>query len=460
MAFYYYIKKGGLAVGDAGRSATARTGTWNASAADYYDSLYDVFAGGVPTTAPTSGDAILCSSAHSKGYASTTALGLTDGVIIISVDNANQENYLKGAIEAVTATNGIFDIVNTVAVSVVMFGVLIKCHRYLKPLTAAEAVLITFNCDFYITGGSSGYFLAATGDGALGIYNNADFYTAGAGTFFSASAGGRFIWNGGVLQDSVTTLVKSGGNGGVNVELVNVDLTKVTGSITDLITASNSDRIEIDLSRCLMASAVPLTSGTWAQKSSRVEAKGLGVGTGADDYHYFESEFYEGGFSEDTAIYRTLGATYDGTNNFSSDIISNGNCSYSHPIKFDLGSQFIDTADYTTNVTFTVHFAVDGSTVALNSDEFWMEVEHVDGADNALGVLVDNKAAPLATGTAPTTETSLWTGLGGTNKQMSISKTITIGTTAGTIASGLVRVSVYLGKASQAVFVCPQAEGS
>lgn len=227
-------------------------------------------------------------------------------------------------------------------------------------------------------------------------------------------------------------------------------------SATTVITGAIGDAVLYEFNRCQWPTGVTIVGTAIVDPNSRVDAYGCAFGDASQSI-YLHCAL--GTVTDELGIYRTAGAS-NGDANTAMEAISSSAVGFGVPLAIPLGSQYIDTADYTTDVTFTVHFAVDGSTTALNSDEVWMEVEHVDGADNALGVLVDTKANPLATGTAPTTETSLWTGLGGTNKQMSINKTITIGTTAGTIASGLVRVNVYLGKASQTVFVCPQVEVS
>jgi len=263
------------------------------------------------------------------------------------------------------------------------------------------------------------------------------------------------IRGGSFISDNISSaIVLSSSMRSIGWEFSGVDLSGLLA--TNLIGGAIGCVGDVSLLRCIIPAGVVLCA---ASISGAFELNLVSVDVG-DGYHYFYNKNMYGELSEDTSIYRTDGATYNATNGFSIEAISNSASTGVYPYKISLASQYIDTADYTTDVTFTIHFAVDGSTTSLNSDEFWIEIEHVDGADNALGVLVDTKALPLATGTAPTTETALWTGLSGTNKQMSISKTITIGTTAGTIASGLVRVNAYLGKASQTVFVCPQVEVS
>ena len=228
-------------------------------------------------------------------------------------------------------------------------------------------------------------------------------------------------------------------------------------SATTVITGTIGNQHLYEFNRCQWPTGVAITGTAVSAKGSKVSCHGCAFGD-VTQAIYLEDPY--GVVTDELGIYRTAGAVNGDAANTSLELLTTALGGFGEPLITGLASQYIDTADYTTNITFTVHFAVDGSAVALNDDEFWIEVEYTDGADNALGVIADNRSTPLATGTAPTTETTLWTGLGGTNKQMSVSKTITIGTTAGTIASGLVRVKAYLGKASQTVFVCPQVEMS
>jgi len=229
-----------------------------------------------------------------------------------------------------------------------------------------------------------------------------------------------------------------------------------TGSTaTSLFSGTIAGYINCKFIRTLFNAATAITATLSAKDDSFVEFTSCGT---ADESEFYARHTWLCDVSKETAIYRTAGAVDGAGSGFSSEGVTTASASFSDFASIPLGSQYIDAANFTTTVTVTVHFAVDGSIVALNSDEFWIDVEYADGADNALGVITSTKVEPLATGAAPTTETSLWTGLGGTNKQMSISKTITIGTTAGTIASGLVRVTAYMSKASQAAFVCPQFE--
>ena len=103
MTAYYYVKSGGSATADAGRATTARTGSFaTMGASAYYDSIYDVFNGGVPSTAPVAGDVIIVSNSHSKSYTATTSVTVVDDVYIFSVDDANADTYSAGASEYTT----------------------------------------------------------------------------------------------------------------------------------------------------------------------------------------------------------------------------------------------------------------------------------------------------------------------------------------------------------------------
>ncbi len=102
---YYYVKSGGTATGDGGRTETQRTGLWNTTLTEFYDAIIDAVGA---TTVPGDDDFILCSDLHNSS-AAHAAFTLNDGgsesgagLQIISVDNANQENYKPGATDITT----------------------------------------------------------------------------------------------------------------------------------------------------------------------------------------------------------------------------------------------------------------------------------------------------------------------------------------------------------------------
>ena len=455
---YYYVKSGGTATADAGRATTKRTGSFaTMGASAYYDSIFDAYAGGVPTTAVTESDNVMVSDLHSKVHTTHRVMGMVG--TIYSVDDANADAYKKGASEHVNLAGGRMEVMtSSAAVYLRMFGVELKADRYLRlNVNQPECKLLAYDCDFEMaSAGFAGYITLAGGDGCDIHLDQCTLTQARTDGHMILSNGSRATLTNCAFPSSITTLVKGGGSSGLRLSITNSDLTSVTGQITDILTASTADIVDIELVRCTLASGTILSSGTWAQKGSEITADLLAYSTDTDVQYYRIGESYIGEYSTDTAIYRTAGASYDGTNGFSTEIVSNANTSFSDPLRVEIYHGYVDTADYTTTVDFKVHFSVDGSATALNSDEVYFEVEHADGADNAIGVIVSSAASPLAAGGAPTTETALWTGLGGTNKQMSVSQSATIGTTTGTIASGVVRVFACVAKASQTIFVCPE----
>ena len=465
---YFYVKNGGTAGGgDGGRVATARTGTWNASTADYYDSLFEVFdAGTGPTTLPAAGDIIFVSHLHLK----TAAVGPTLSAInmtIYSVDNANQENYLKGAIEDADATSASdYDIDPiTLGYTSIFYGCIFKARDRVHVCTAGESGITYVECDFYLTTSIATSIIYANQNRSTISFIWCNFhFTHIDQNFLMLHARLIFINCGIVAGSSAITVMLEGGAGGADIFMDNCDYSGLatSGSLVDMGDIVTDDYINLDINRVLLPSGTSIIKDTILSFRLTLKATSIGFGTATDTYHYFFWENILGTIEEDTAIYRDAGSTYDGTNNFSAEMVGSANNSYNIPLKFQLTSFYIDTADYITDITFTVHLARDNGTL-LQDDEFWIEVEHCDGADNALGVLVDTKPAPLVAGTNLTNEAGGWThnftGSEGTDFEFmsANSGAITIGTAAGNIASGAVRVNVYLA-INDTVFVCGKVE--
>lgn len=225
--------------------------------------------------------------------------------------------------------------------------------------------------------------------------------------------------------------------------------------VTDKIMHASMTEERVRLERCVLEFGVVIAPTYNTTYDGEMVLESCDVG---DGYHFFHYGNKYGQFEEDTGIYRDAGATYDGTNEFSAEIITTSLASFYTPFRQKLASFYVDTDDFTTDITFKVHLARDDSTTAFNDDEVWIEVEYNDGADNALGVVASSRPDPGAAGIALTSESVAWTGLTGSFKKMSISKTITIGVSAGNIASGAVRVNVCVAKASQTLYVCPKVE--
>ena len=453
--FYYYVKKGGAALGDAGRSATKRTGSFAAMGTSaYYDSIYDVFAGGVPTTAATASDNVMVSDLHAKLHTNHRPMGMLG--TIYSVDDINADTYKKGATEHVNLPGGYMDVMTTNSAYLRMHGLILKADRYFRlNRDQPQCTLIAYDCEFSVaSGGFAGNLQFAGGNGVSIDLFGCAILQARSDNNTALGYGASIRLRNCTYPNATVNFINFLGAGGATVELINTDLRSVTGAVFSSVDQAD-DVVRVKMDRCMLTAGVPLC-GSIDQEGSEITADLLAYSTDTDIQYYRRGEYYTGEYSTETAIYRTAGADYDGANGFSTEIISNVNTSFSNPLRVEIYHGYVDTADYTTAVDFKVHFAVDGSAIALNSDEVYLEIEHADGADNALGVLASTAPDPLAAGVAPTAELGLWAGLTATNKQMSINKSATIGATAGTIASGIIRAYICVAKPSQTIFACPE----
>lgn len=271
-----------------------------------------------------------------------------------------------------------------------------------------------------------------------------------------ASVYPRFMLAGGSIDAPMSNFIElpAAARGGV-VTINNFDLSNVT---TNIFSGNLKDEIAITISRCKIASGVLLLSGTVENEFCSFIARSVDIG---DGFHFFQEMYYRGDIIEETSIYRSLGSTYDGVNGFSAELLSNTRVDFFNPLKFELTNTYVVVTNYIADITFKVHLARNNGTLLKDTD-FWIEIEHADGADNALGVLADTKPLPLAVGVNLTDETSGWaglTGVEGTDHQvMSVSKTVNIGSLAGEIATGVVRVNVYLANPSDDIFVCGKVD--
>lgn len=164
------------------------------------------------------------------------------------------------------------------------------------------------------------------------------------------------------------------------------------------------------------------------------------------------------GISEyDTAKSRS--AT-DGATAFSTEVVTSSRASRTQPFHFKLATAYVDTANFTSTVTFTIHVAREDVATLFTNLETWIDVKYKDGDINALTVSKTTGPADVLTSSSTnlTSASGNWTGLGGTNQEMTIAKTITIGAAAGNIASGVVEVWLNVAKASQTLYACPRVD--
>ena len=474
MAFYY-VKNGGTATGDGGRTTTERTGVWSGTTSVYYDSVGDCFS--VPTTGVVDGDIIRCSHVHDNNVTTgDNFIGVDVDVTIQSVDNANQENYLKGAIERVTSSGGELEFIGASGGSALCYGITFLSADNIHLSAGADAAFIHVeDGEIGLTGASATDDITSSGSsdtqrGSVISIKDSNLRFGAAGQSLELFHGNKFIIdNITLVGTAATTLVTNNAAGGGSALLKNSDLSNLstTGGIFDNCDNDEGDQVaHLEIYRCLIpASKTIFTTGS-VLRNFTGKAHAIGIGTSKDDFNYFEEVSSTGKVTQETAIYRTLGATDGAGNNFSAELASKARTFRQLPLTFKLVAMHFDAgADatklvfdgttYTSSITFKIHCARDGNATKYDDDEVFFDIEYSDGAENAMGVVTSSEAGFTATPVALTTETSLWTGLGGTNAQMSESITLTIGSSAGNIGPGIVTIIAKIGIPSDSVFIDP-----
>lgn len=456
MAFYY-VKSGGTATGDAGRETTARTGAFGATST-YYDSIYDVFTGAIPTTAPVAGDEIYCSHLHNKTYTSSTNLMSVSNTVCISVDDANQENHLAGAKESTSGTSSSLTLCVGNTKKYAYYGMSFISTSHIFFANGSEVHTCFYDCLFELATALRNLY--ATGDGHSIVLYNPTFTFSGSTTTNSADNryGNHLTIIGGSITTASTMLVRAQGDAGSVTIIDDFDASAMASSAELInIDFASDDNVYAKVSRCELPTGGVICTATNLLPGLNAEGNSLKVGTGGSKNH-LQAEYGSGSVTDDTAIYRTAGSAFEDTVNFSIDLTTNADASYDRPLRYKVATFYVDTNDYTSTIDFKLHYARDGSSVAYNDDDLWFDIDINDGADDGLGATITNKINPFVTGAAPTTETSLWTGLGGTNKQMSETITATIGSSAGNIQTGIVTVWANFAVASDTAFIDAQPE--
>ncbi|PCI28868.1 hypothetical protein COB55_03210 [Candidatus Wolfebacteria bacterium] len=434
---FYYVDDIGTADGtDNGRYASQQTGAMTAlGIANYYSSI--LAANSAPTS-PVSGDVVFCSDTHLKLYGIATNLGCIDGVWYISVDALNIENEKEGATEETSGGSYTLTIMATVSLSeVYTTGIFFKTQG---------SMIVQGNVDnrFVMDGG--GLEMTSTnatniqfGRTGLVFLKNCTITFGGVSQYIEGRYGVNTFFDNVTTAGAACTILFKTLLDGMNVKIENSNMTSLDPSVN---VVDTNDGVWIDIQRSLFPATPTWVSGSFdARRSSQVRIRSVGLGTGTDNKdYYYTSPVYLGHSEQDKVIFKTSSPVP-----YSTKIVTESTARQSDPERVLISQIPIKVTDYTTTVNIKVDFMRDGSLVELKSDEVWAEAVYVDGDNNAYGSKVSNAAAPLATGVSPTIETGKWTG--GTpanNIEMSmVLPPITIGSSAGNIADGVVEVYFY-----------------
>ncbi len=350
---WYYVKNGGTATGDGGRVTTQRTGLWSATTSEYYDTLEDCIAA---TTEPGDTDLILISDLSSNSYAIIADLILNQpgdqdglGMMIVSVDNANQEDYKPGADETVT---GAFSI--NFEHNVLIAGV---------DLTAGQGIQFETNgrfirfSDLTISAiGANNVINTLGSDGVTLDLINVDINRSNALSGINISNGVLLRWYGGTLTGEATATVSAFvgyADAGATVLLMGVDLSVLTGDLVNSANVSDSDAIDFKLIHCKLNSSVGLLSDTgYKLPHQKFEMRGCDDSIGSDLFR-FHFQTGSGKAVNNDAIFVDNDVVWSETSKKSSiEITTTAVCGHPLPFIFDLplGNSYINLADASSDV--------------------------------------------------------------------------------------------------------------
>lgn len=275
---------------------------------------------------------------------------------------------------------------------------------------------------------------------------------------FDAGAGSSVFVEGGALTSASSSsgqvLISAEGNSDVSTRfhIRGSDVSQL-GSTANLTLISSTSQADAKFERCKVSASL----GGWfetqlGQHRGRPYCHIHSVAS-ADQYYAFAEGWREGIVEEDTSIYRSGGATYDGTNGFSllytTGILTT--CERVHPLRVKLATLVVDM---TSAKTLTVEICQNGGAV-IQDEEFWIEVEYPSAANTTLGVHVDTRPGPLTAAADLSTSSETWTGAGGGASKQYVSYTLPSQTSA---TAQIVTVWGCLARSNTTLYVCPQVE--
>lgn len=440
MAYYYVRDNGtftGTATGDTARETTARTGEWDTTVANSFESIYACM--NTSGTAVAQGDIIYVASDHDHTYTSAT-ISLKGGVF--SVDVTAQDQYLKGAAEEST---GLFDIGAATSASINGVNIGRTNPSYFSGI---HAELIYSDASMYNTGTSQGKDIEIKSDGCLVKFKDADIDFSGTGQSIQLSSATVIFDGVSNTGDKVTNLFDLVGNGTATVIVTNTDLDSLCSSVIFQVATIDDDALNATFHRCKL----PVSFNWMSSNLLNVFSIKVTSCDNGDGYHYFYQADRHGEVEEDTSNY--LSGTYDGTNGFSALMSSNTESTIESPLRYKLIE--IPSQDLTSEKVIRVNLVTDN--VQLTNTEFWIEVVYPDNTDLALGKIITSRNGDiLATGTNLSLDKdNTWTSPSLTTPlEQYVQKTIPA---LSNVDNGNVEIYVHLAKPSTDVWVDPLVE--
>ena len=411
MAFYYISDSAtlvGTATGNAGRSATPRTGSFaDMGAAALYANAAAAYAA---TTPPVAGqDILIFADDHDQSGTGNTLIPVQTGDVNIEYvarDATNVANYRRSGQRAkITATSG---------GDIQIAGVTLRGFE----LEADDDIIFgatntgrTYDCICRITG--NGDQIRGGGDRSCGDAYDTEFQLNHAGASFALSNNFSFAMRGGAITTTsagISSLIQFANNGGFTAEFYDVPMQSVTGTLLDVdASSSTADTFLLVMDRCRLASGVNISQTDMATSGQIVRMTRCGSSGNESEYGLNLRDF-NGNVDADDVIRRDDDAAFADTNvKISYKIVTTANCDTGNELVFQMPiGQGVDLGS-----TSTLRFYL-ASTTTLTDAEFYIVVRYPDGSTRAQVNVVSSAAGPshtpmldpLATGTALTNDTT------------------------------------------------------
>jgi hypothetical protein len=301
------------------------------------------------------------------------------------------------------------------------------------------------NCAVEVGAGSSGFSLGATSTAwGIIVFNNTTVKFASTGSYIRIQCV-QLLWQNtgqilaagssipAVLFQPSTSLMFN------NITLEALDLSQLTGS---LVPTLNNMLGPIVVKDCKLNAALSATTPTNAGLIVQL------IRSASDATAYKSSRIaYEGTETTETSITRVGGATDPAGQVQARKIVTTANAQWLRPYKAE--PYAVWNAITGANITVTVY----GTGASLpNNDDIWLEVEYLGSSTTPLGTIVTTTKANLLTaGSAVASDSSTWSGGGGS--PFKLTKTLSSPQPA---MAGYIHARVRAAKASATYYIDPQ----
>lgn len=281
------------------------------------------------------------------------------------------------------------------------------------------------------------------------INSEIDFSNTGNGYIISGGDGNRFSMYGGEINHggSPTSLIVSNMEGS-HYELNGVDLSGVTP--TNWVDSINSSRVQLfEFINCLLPSdSLSMSNGSMYGNYIRF----VNCSTDTDGRYFSQRKEYANTLKHSLAVYRDDGASYDGTNEYSFNVITS-EISDSTPFRQLLAVLDPGSLDGKT-LEIEITHDVAANSGNIQDDEMWLEMMAFDSSS---GVHWEtSRVKPTATPSNISSSSKTWTGE--KTYTQKISHAWASGGTKGLLYVFLCVAKGFAGGSGSDVFVCPKVE--